>query len=342
MNVSSVKLIIALTVLMIAPSAAWAQEDQIVATIGDFVIRRSDINRRWETDDPGSFSEMHQKIYATEKRGLDAIIADHLLSAEAAKLGISVSELLQHEVSDKLPPISEEYARVFFEKSHPPNSTFESAKTAVSDFLKQEAFAVAEARYLRQLAESVMVKLQPFRHRISIDAHDREIGNASAPVQIVEFGDFECPFCREVEPVLKKIRDVYGESVRLVWKDFPLPSHANAKVAAAAALCANDQERFWSYHDVLLADRARLSVNELKGHAKQIGLDPLTFGECLDSGKHQTEITNAVSDAISRGVSATPAIFINGRPLIGAATFELLADIISKELGPAAAWRVGP
>jgi protein-disulfide isomerase len=131
--------------------------------------------------------------------------------------------------------------------------------------------------------------------------------------------------------------------VRFIWKDFPLPSHPNAKTAAEAGLCANDQGAFWRYHDLLFANQSKLTAEDLKQYAKQIGLDQSNFVQCLDGGKYQSQVANAVPEGGKQGVSATPAIFINGRPVIGSAAFEALDDQVSKELAARAQeWRVGP
>ena len=110
-------------------------------------------------------------------------------------------------------------------------------------------------------------------------------GNPSAPVTIVEFSDYQCPFCARVNPTLAKVRETYGDSVKIVFKDFPLPNHPQAPKAAEAARCAGDQKKYWEMHDAMFANQRALEVPALKQTARAIGLDGAAFDQCLDSGK---------------------------------------------------------
>jgi predicted DsbA family dithiol-disulfide isomerase len=340
---AAVNLIVVLAVL--APRPVCAQADSVVATIGDYTIRESDVNRRWEKDDPLSFSELHERMYMWRKRALDELITDHLLAVEADRRGMTPLELTKTEILDKLQPISEAQLRAFYDQRSanlPSDVTFNRAKSQISDFLHQEAFERAKARYVAQLGNSVTMFFKPFRHAIKIEPHDRVIGNRSAPVQIVEFGDFECPFCKRIQPVIQKLLRTHGEKIAVIWKDFPLPNHLHARSAAEAARCADDQGAFWKYHEVLFANQSTLTVEDLKKYAGQIGLTPDAFGQCLDGGKYRVQVANAVAEGRSQGVSATPAIFVNGRPFVGTAEFATLDDMISKEFAAPVEWRLGP
>src|SRR5258706_13664663 len=193
--------------VILVPRPTWAQVDPIVATIGDVIIRQSEVNKRWEQDDPGSFLQEHARTYMSEKRALDSIISDYLLAVEAKRSGITVDDLLKREVRDKLPAAPADQVRPFLAKTPPPpDISREKATCAVSQFLQRDAFAAAEGAYLRQLGASVKVNFKPFRRLVNVTAADRVIGGAAAKVQIIEFADFECPFCKEVESALKIIR----------------------------------------------------------------------------------------------------------------------------------------
>jgi len=160
---------------------------------------------------------------------------------------------------------------------------------------------------------------------------DPVLGDKDAPVTIVEFSDYECPFCgRFWSETLPKIKEQYIRTgkVKLVYRDFPLPIHSNAQKAAEAAECADDQGQFWVYHDKLFENQRALGMANLKGYAKDLGLDTEAFDDCLDSGKHADEVKADLEDGADGGVSGTPAFFINGVPVSGAQPFEEFQRII--------------
>jgi protein-disulfide isomerase len=152
-------------------------------------------------------------------------------------------------------------------------------------------------------------------------------------VTIVEFSDFQCPFCQRVAPTLKRVRDAYGDRVRIVWKDFPLTSiHPQAFKASEAAQCAHEQGKFWDYHDRLFANQQALQVESLKKYAADAGLDAARFGSCLDTAKYAERVQAQMGAGTELGVNSTPAIFINGRLLSGAQPYETFTAVIEEEL----------
>ena len=153
---------------------------------------------------------------------------------------------------------------------------------------------------------------------------------------IVEFSDFQCPFCVRARPTVNKVREVYGEKVRFAFRHFPLAFHEQAQKAGEAAACAGDQDKFWEMHDRLWKSPGRLQPSDLKEHAAALGLDPEAFGRCLDSGRHASVVTEDAAEGSRLGVSGTPAFFINGRPLVGAQPFEAFAEVIDEELARSA------
>ena len=148
---------------------------------------------------------------------------------------------------------------------------------------------------------------------------------------IVEFSDYECPFCKRAEPAVDKVMEVYGDKVRLFYRDYPLAFHANAKPAAEAAHCANLQGKFWPYHQKLMASED-LSSEKLKSIADEVGLEREKFDACLAKNDFAAAIEQDVKDGDAVGVNGTPAFFINGRMLDGARPFEQFKEIIDEEL----------
>ncbi len=155
-------------------------------------------------------------------------------------------------------------------------------------------------------------------------------------IAIVEFSDFQCPFCGRAVPTLKDVLTEYDGKVSLVYRHYPLPSHSFAQKAAEASECASDlggNEKFWQYHDKLFANQNSLGVSELKRYASEIGIDSKQFNACLDSGAMASRVSFDAEEGRKLGVSGTPAFFINGKSLKGAQPLSAFKKIIDEELG---------
>ena len=170
------------------------------------------------------------------------------------------------------------------------------------------------------------------RRAIAVLADDPSVGPASARVTVVEFADFQCPFCRRMSDTLRQVRQRYGDRVRIVWKDFPLTKiHQQAMPAAQAARCAAEQGRFWDYHDRLFAAPA-LDAATLRQHAVALALDLPRFNACVDSSKYAETVQRSRNEALALGLTSTPTLFVNGRMIKGAKSYDLLAGLIDEEL----------
>ncbi len=163
---------------------------------------------------------------------------------------------------------------------------------------------------------------------------DPALGPPDAEVVIVEFLDFQCGYCgRFATETLYQILDTYGDEIRFVSRDFPLTSiHTHAQKAAEAAQCAHEQGKYWEYHDLLLRNQQALTIDGLKGYAEQLGLDMMSFDECLESGRYTTEVQQDLADGETYGVTGTPTFFVNGRLLVGAKPFSAFQAMIEEEL----------
>ena len=165
--------------------------------------------------------------------------------------------------------------------------------------------------------------------------NDAVEGDASAPVTIIEFSDYECPYCeRFYSDALVQLRKEYVDTgkVKIIFRDFPLSFHANAQKAAEAAECAGEQNKYYGMHDKLFENQANISVADIKNYAVQIGLDSSAFNACLDSGAMASEVAADFADGQALGVSGTPTFFINGQKLVGAQPFSAFKQIIDAEL----------
>ncbi|MHB8875771.1 MAG: DsbA family protein [Myxococcaceae bacterium] len=157
-------------------------------------------------------------------------------------------------------------------------------------------------------------------------------GPANAPVTIIAFSDFQCPFCSRVVPTLKQIEDTYKGKVKIAFKNQPLPFHNNARPAAAASLAANEQGKFWEMHDKLFANQGALDRPSLEKYAQELGLDMGKFRQALDSNKFEAQIAADSQEGNRVGANGTPTFFINGRQLVGAQPFDQFKAVIDDEL----------
>ena len=160
---------------------------------------------------------------------------------------------------------------------------------------------------------------------------DPTLGPADALVTIVEFGDFECPFCGQAYPIIKDLLRRYGDRVRFIYRDFPNPSlHINALPAALAASCAEEQKKFWPFHDLLFAHQSKLGAEDLRSYGQQAGLNLVAFDQCVSSQRHLQEIYDDYTAGVNAGVQGTPTWFVNGYRLQGAIPpddFNTLVDM---------------
>ncbi|MCX6709153.1 MAG: DsbA family protein [Candidatus Woesearchaeota archaeon] len=171
--------------------------------------------------------------------------------------------------------------------------------------------------------------------KVEVSAENDEVkGEANAPVLIVEFSDYQCPFCSRVEASLKQVEEKYIKTgkVKIVYRDYPLGFHDKAQKAAEASECAHDQGKFWEYHDKLFANQNALDIFSLKQYAKDLKLDTAKFDKCLDSGEKAAEVSKDTADANAAGVSGTPIFFINGVALKGAQPYDSFETAIEAAL----------
>lgn len=285
-------------------------------------------------------SELFQQLYTARREALDGLVADALLNKEAESRGINRQDLMEQEIEAKVPQVTDSDVQDFYNqnKGRMGDQTQEQVADRIRQFLDGQNRAAARNNLLDGLRPKYGVKiaLEPPRVEVAIAADDPVRGPANAPVTLIEFSEFQCPFCSRVGPTVKQVLETYGDKVRLVFRDYPLPFHNNAHGASEAAQCAHDQGRFWEYHDKLFANQQALAAENLKQYATDLGLDIAKFNECFESGRYKDRVDQDIAQGSSAGVRGTPAFFINGRFLSGAQPFEAFKTIIDEELERAA------
>ncbi len=252
-----------------------------------------------------------------------------------------MSTLLEQEVNKKVSPVSEDEIKSLYEKNKERiRVDLDKVHDQIAEYLRQQRVAEGKSDYINSLRAKAKIttylEAPPIR-RVEVLIKDAPSkGDVRAPVKIVKFEDFECPFCKAVQPTLAELVKKYDGKVRIFHKDLPLNEiHPKAELAAEAARCAGDQGKYWQYHDTLYKNSPKLSPTDLKAYAKEIGLNSESFDQCLASGKHSSGVQQDLNEGAQLGLTGTPAFFINGREISGAQPLEVFSAIVDEELARA-------
>lgn len=317
----------ALLVLGLLPGAAAAET---LATVGKETITRADVEKEARAE----LAEVEAARYKALRDALDGLVAEALVEQEAAARKITVEDLTKIEIFDKVPkPTDAEIKKVYDENQEQlQGQTLDQVKEQIVEFLTRRAAAERSRAFIAELKKRYPTKiaLRPPTVEVAIgDAPSQ--GKADAPITIIAFSDYECPFCKKAEPTIAEVRKLYGDKIRYAFRNYPLPFHANAKPAAEASLCANAQGKFWPYHDKLMA-ASDLTEANLQQIASDVGLDRKKFDACMKDGTFKAQVDKDLADGQAAGVNGTPAFFINGQLLDGAQPVEKFQEIIDEEL----------
>ncbi len=325
--------------VLIACSSAPAQSgSDVAARIGSRAITIKELDDRWRASDPAEQSETIQKLYDGRRNALEESVGEMLLTEAAKARGLSPEAYVESEISKRAKPVTDVDVVTFYQQNQGQmeGRSLETMAPAINRFLTEQQAQAARAALITELrtgGPAVSVMLESPRFELELADSDPSLGSAKAPVTLVEFSDFQCPFCLRVSPTLKKIRATYGDKVRIVWKDFPLTQiHPQAFKAGEAGHCAAEQGKFGEFHDLLFANQQALMADDLKRYAAAVGVDATRFNACLDTSKHAEVVRDGVAQGTRLGVNSTPTTFINGRRVSGAQPYEVFAAVIDEEL----------
>jgi protein-disulfide isomerase len=313
-----------------SPSASAAAAD-VVAEVGGRPITLQEVDQRAAS----GLQRLAQEQYEVRRQALEELISERLLEQEASARGVTPEALLQAEVSARVKAPSPGDVRALYEQSRARlgDRSFAEVAPHIERSLTEQARAELQAGLDRQLRAktAVRVSLAPPRAAVTVPADAPALGPAGAPVTIVGFLDYQCPYCHRAQAVVDQVVEQYKGRVRLVHQDFLL-GRPRSLPAARAARCAGDQGRFWEYHRNLLTRPGDMSDDDLKGRAAALSLDGGRFAACLASDAHDAAIRKAVDDGHALGITGTPTFFVNGRRLVGARPLEDFQEIIDAEL----------
>ena len=309
----------------------------IVADVDGQIVYASDL----EKSAGKALSAERERLYQLQKQKLEEYVNAVLLTREAKKSGVPVETLLDREVHSKIMSVTDDEIEVFYRSNKSRlGMDLIQAREQIREFLRVKKIETQKTLYLKSLRSNSTIetylKAPPlFRAEVPITGSPSK-GSEHAPVTIVKFEDYQCPYCKQVQPTFVQLLKQYDGKVRLVHKDLPLEAmHPLARQTAEAARCANEQGKFWSYHDKLYASAPKLSAEDLKNYATEVGLNVGLFDRCLATGKYRAIIEKDLSDGAQLGLTGTPTFFINGREISGAQPLETFIAMIDEELGQA-------
>jgi protein-disulfide isomerase len=272
-----------------------------------------------------------RELQSLVESGTSDYLDGRVLQTEAQARGLSVDQLTQ---TLKGPPVTDAQVRAFYDQHQSQiKQPFAAVSAEITRYLTDQATLRGKRGYASALRTkyAARVTLEPLRVEIAGDGPSR--GPRDARITIVEFADFECPYCRQMAPFLKRLLDDYPRDVRLVYRQLPLTDlHPHALHAAKASLCAQEQGRFWEMHDALYADPAELSTEEVGNVVQRLQLKPAAFATCVDSASVTATLRTDAQAAREGGITGTPGIFVNGRYVGGAIAYEQLAAVVDDEL----------
>jgi protein-disulfide isomerase len=305
------------------------ETQQPLARVGGQAIYEQDLLSLIE----GPMQNLRRQEHELKRNALEAVIQQKLLAAEAAGQGISPEQLLEREADAKVSTPTDAEIEEFYVAQNV-KTPLEEVRTRIAEVMRQQRLKQARQTYLASLSVGADVANYMEAPRIKVDYDPARLrGDENAPITIVEFSDFQCPFCKKAHPIVKELLSKYPGKVRLAYRDFPLSEiHPAALIAAEASRCAAEQGKFWQYHDRLFETQNQLDRASLGKNAEELGLDRSQFDDCMNSGKFRAQIGRDFQDGTRAGVTGTPAFFINGVALTGALPLAAFEKAVEEEL----------
>jgi protein-disulfide isomerase len=311
--------------------APVAEESKVVAKFGGESITEAELME----EVAGELFKIRQEMYSIKSKGLKDMIFERLIDAAAEAAGVNREAYLKENVDAKVEvPTNEEIERTIKQyRARLPEDDAQAREQVTRYLTSQKQRAALESlRNQLMAASEVEILLDPPRVKVEPRPGNPSRGSEDALVTLIEFTDFECPYCGRVQGTLSQVMSRYEGKIRHVFMNLPLAMHANARLAAEASLCAGDQGRFWEMHDWMFQNQRSLQREHLIAQAKVLELNEQLFTECLDSNTHAAVVEADMVDAASAGITGTPGFLINGRVLGGAQPAQAFIEVIDEEL----------
>jgi len=315
-----------------ASASTGSGDSKAAASVGGSVITMDELDKAAANQ----LAKIRQQEFQVRNDVLAGIIQQRLVTKEAAARNVSEADLMKAEVEAKTPAPTQDEIAQYYEKmkSRMGGKTLDETKGDIQKALTVQKSNERRSQFFTELSakNEVKILLDPPRATVTLRPGVPAEGPADAPITIVEWSDYQCPFCKRAHPTVEQVLSEYKDKVRFIYLDYPLPFHQMAMPAAQAVHCAEDQGKFWEYHKNLFEAAGDMSATDLTKRAADLGLDGAAFQACIDSKKHDALIKANYDDGSALGVTGTPAFFINGRMLVGAQPIEQFRELINDEL----------
>jgi protein-disulfide isomerase len=311
-----------------------AAKEGVVAQMGDVVITEAELMDGIESE----LYEAEQKVFEVKFNRLRAVVMQKLMDKDPNKKNLSNDEYLDKYIAKGV-NVSDKDIDAFIKKQQIPQEHINPmVREKIKGYLEMEKRKEATDSWLAKQTGKNPVDVfipKPRRPTMNVEVGNAPVmGGKNAKVTIVEFSDFQCPFCSRGASIMTDLKKKYGDKIQIAFKNFPLPFHNQAEGAAVAGLCANEQssQLFWKMHDEMFANQDQLSPESLKKMAKKIGANAGKFDECLDSNRYLDQVRRDADQGKSLKVRSTPTFFVNGQLINGAQPVEVFSELIDEEL----------
>jgi protein-disulfide isomerase len=308
-----------------------AQNDStVVAEVGGIKVTLAEL----EQQESAKLLSAHYQYYQAQTKALDDLIDKKLLEQKAQSENLTVDQLIDRDIKSQVKDPTEDQMRVYYEGLET-EQPYDSVREKILEKIRQLRTDKVKSTYVKALRAQTTVQIDLAPPRANVEAADAQVlGPKTARVTLVEFADYECPYCQKVAADVKKLKADFGDKVSFSYKDFPLPMHSRAEKAAEAARCASKQNKFWEFHDEIFHSK-ELDVDQLKAQARALKLDSDQFDKCLDSGAEAAAVEHDRKEGLRLGISGTPSFFVNGHYLSGALDYATLRQVVEQQLsGP--------
>ena len=283
--------------------------------------------------------EHNKKIFDLKMGRVKAIILQRLIESDARKGDLTNDQFLEKYIAKDVKPSKSDIQDFVKKRGIPKQHINDQMKERIAKFLSSELKQRAIESWIAEQSKKNPAEVyfeKPLRPVYDVKVGDAPfMGRKDASVTVVEYSDFQCPFCAKGSKIINQIKDKYGEKVKVVFKNFPLPFHKLAKTAAVAGLCANEQGKnyFWKMHDLMFDNQSKLNKKDLKEIAKNFkGFDQAKFDDCLDKDKYMAKVNSDIEEGKKIGVKSTPTFFVNGKVINGAHPLEVFSELIDQDL----------
>jgi len=309
-------------------TSVLSASDAVVVVIDGTKLTRGEVEQKHTAN----LFQARNTYYQAERKIVDEYVDQYLLERQARKENITVDELLKRHITDVIAPDPSDEAMHVYYEGLDTSEPFDTAKTKIREFLRQKRMLKAKADFMQQLKKDAKIEVTLAAPRAEASLKGVPVrGAKNAKVTLIEFADFECPYCQQFEPKLAKLQEEFQGQLAFAYKDLPLPMHSHAQKAAEAAHCAMEQGKFWEYHDLVFSNR-KLEVSQLKESARTLKLDGDAFDKCLDSGATAAAVKANLDEATALALPGTPGFFLNGRFIEGSVSYDALRSAVLEEL----------